>query len=158
VAFRRRNLPHREAAGETYFVTFRRLRHLQVDLTNPKTAPIIISALRHFGGLRYRLYDYTIMPDHVHVILQPIEREGQCEPLADIMHSIKSWTANEINKAVGRSGSLWLDESHDHMIRGPRDFREKAQYIWANPAKARLIEDPVDWPWWGHGDREHAGL
>jgi putative transposase len=154
MSFRKRNLPHLERPGGTYFITFTRLREAQVDLTNPNVATIIISALHHFAGVRYWLYGHTVMPDHVHVILQPIERDGQVKPLHDIMHSIKSWTANRINKAAGRSGSLWLDESHDRLIRSPSDFREKAQYIWQNPAKAGLIDDPADWPWWGNGEEE----
>jgi len=156
VALRKRNLPHFQEADAVYFVTFRRKAEVDVDLTGAAAAEAIVGALRYFAGVRYRLYDYTVMPDHVHVILQPLARDGQFEPLHKIMHSIKSWTANQINRAVGRSGSLWLDESHDHVLRGPRDYREKARYIWSNPVQAGLIDDAAEWPWWGNGQREEG--
>ena len=147
----RRRLPHWEQPGGTYFVTFRPADSSTVDLTSPDIAPLIIGAMRHFNGQRYRLYDYTIMPDHVHMIIQPEIMGGTCEPLYRIMHSIKSWTAHRINEALNRRGKFWLDESYDRLVRGQRDYEEKARYIWENPARRELVKDPADWPWWGNG-------
>jgi len=151
---RRRQLPHIEQDGQTCFITFTRRREVAVNLTDAAIGPIIIGALRHFAGSRYQLYDYTVMPDHVHVILQPLCKDGESEPLERILHSIKSWTANQINRQLGRSGSLWMQDSHDHMLRGPRDYETKARYIWHNPQAAGLIADPAQWPWSGHGENE----
>jgi hypothetical protein len=36
--------------------------------------------------------------------------------LSEVMHSWKSYTAKAINKALGRSGTLWKEESHDHLV------------------------------------------
>ena len=50
------------------------------------------------------------MPDHVHLLFQPWAKEqdekGECVfwSLGELMHSIKSFTAQEINKAEGTSG------------------------------------------------------
>jgi len=148
---RRRHLPHYEQPGGVYFITFTLKPGIVADLSGAQIAPIIIGALRYFAGTRYHLYDYTVMPDHVHCIVQPIVRDGDCEPLDRIMHSLKSWTANEINRALGRTGALWLAESYDHMLRGEDDYKEKARYIFNNPVARRLVDDAVNWPWWGNG-------
>ena len=147
----RRHLPHIEIDGATYFVTFTVNEAVTLDLTNAAVASIIIQALRHFAGSRYLLYDYTVMPDHVHMIVKPLTDECGCNSLSEIMHSIKSWTATAINELVGRRGTLWRDESWDHIIRGRADYEETARYIWNNPVAQELVTDPAKWPWWGRG-------
>ena len=148
---RRRHLPHDESPGDTYFLTFTLKERGLCDLSRDDIAPIVIGALRHFANKRYYLFEYAVMPDHVHAILRPIRRNGRCEPLARIMHSIKSWTANQINQVLGRSGALWLDETYEHTIRNRLDYYEKASYIWFNATDAGLVRRPEDWPWYGVG-------
>jgi len=138
----RRHLPHWEEPGRTYFVTFTLKEPDICDLADSDLAPVIIGALRYFAGQRYWLYDYTVMPDHVHAIIQPTPVEGACEPLWRIMHSLKSWTAQEINRRLRRSGPLWLDETYDHMIRNREDYEEKARYIWLNALEKGLVRHP----------------
>ena len=147
----RRNLPHFEDEGATYFIRFSLKNTVLINLADPAIAQIIIKALKHFANVRYLLYDYTVMPDHVHVILKPLRFDDSVEPLARIMQSIKGWTARQINLVLCRRGALWQDESYDHVIRDQDDYQEKARYIWGNPVAAGLVEDPQQWPWWGHG-------
>lgn len=148
---RRRHLPHHEDPGNTYFLTFRLKERGICDLSRDDIAPIIIGALHHFANRRYYLFEHTVMPDHVHVLLRPIRRDGRCEPLWQITHSIKSWTANQINRVLGRRGALWLDETYDHSIRNERDRTEKANYILTNPIRSGLVTRLEDWPWYGVG-------
>ena len=147
----RRRLPHWEDPGATYFITFNLERPPVVDLTRPDIAALVVSALRHFDGDRYLLFVYTVMPDHVHCILKPAVQDGKSLRLAGVTHSIKSWLAHEINGRLNRTGTLWQDESQDHIIRSEEDFREKADYIFDNPRRKGLVHDPVDWPWRGTG-------
>jgi REP element-mobilizing transposase RayT len=148
---RRRRLPHWEEPGHTYFVTFCLQRPPVVDLSQEPFGQLTVAALRHFAGSRYHLLDYTVMPDHVHAILKPAAEEGQSEPLARIMQSIKSWLARRINEAAGRSGRVWQEETYDHMLRNTEDYVEKARYIYENAMRRGLVRDPADWPLWGTG-------
>jgi REP element-mobilizing transposase RayT len=91
------------------------------------------------------------MPDHVHVILQPIEIDGTVEPLGNIVGDIKRYTAHKINDILGRKGSLWLDESYDRIIRDDEEYRRISRYIFENPVKAGLVEHGEDWKWWRPG-------
>ena len=148
---RRRHLPHWEEPGATYFITPTLRRPAAVDLTRPDLGPIIVGALLFHDEKRYWLYDYTVMPNHAHAILKPIDRDGKCEPLWRITHSLKSWSAQEINRLVGRQGSLWEEETYSRILRDGREYQERAKYILDNPHTAGLIEDPTEWPWWGRG-------
>jgi REP element-mobilizing transposase RayT len=148
---RRRRLPHWEEPGATYFVRFSLLRPPVVDLTRGDLGAEVVSALKAYDGARYWLYDYVVMPDHVHAILQPIVAEGKTEPLWRIMQNLKSWLARRINALVGRSGPVWLEETYDHIVRDQDDYEGVAAYIFHNPTTAGLIEDPAAWPWWGKG-------
>ena len=148
---RRRRLPHWEEPGATCFVTFSLQHPAAIDLTRSDIAPIVISALRHFDNDRYMLYGYTAMPDHVHVILKPTVREGRAERLSRILDSLKGWIARRINEHLGRLGRLWQPESFDRIIRDEAEYDRIAEYILHNPRMRDLVEDPLDWPWWGQG-------
>jgi hypothetical protein len=86
------------------------------------------------------------MPDHVHLILQPKEQEsGQWWSLSAILHSVKSFTANQINKLLKHKGSVWQDESFDRIVRDEEEFLEKWNYIRNNPVKRELCSEPESW-------------
>lgn len=114
-------------------------------------APIILDALAHYANKRYYLYDHTVMPDHVHLIVQPVASDGTVEPLGEILGDVKSYTAHKINERLERTGSLWLDESYDRLIRNEKEYGKFARYIFENPVKANLVENGEDWPWWRPG-------
>jgi len=148
---RKRHLPHWEAPGETYFITFCLARPPAVDLTEDRFASLVVTALRHFDGSRYVLYDYFVMPDHVHCILQPTVADGRTEPLSGIMQSLKGWLARQINAAAGRRGKLWQTETYDHLLRNVEDYEEKSAYILENPFRRGLVQQGAAWAWWGRG-------
>ena len=178
----RRNLPHWEQSGATYFVTFRladavptslasewrdelqnwrrfhpeplddegkkeyRRRFLQVRedwldqghgsclLREPKTAMIVAEALRHFDSQRYYLDAFVVMPNHVHALVQPLPGHS----LKDILRSWKSYSARQINKTLARSGSVWMEESFDRIVRDWTALVKCRDYIARNPEKAHL--------------------
>jgi REP element-mobilizing transposase RayT len=93
-------------------------------------------ALNFFHGERVLTGDFAVMPNHVHVLLTPINGFE----LEDILHSIKSYTANEINKLLERNESFWQRESYDHIVRDTEQLQAYQRYIAANPLKAKLRE------------------
>jgi REP element-mobilizing transposase RayT len=148
---RHRDLPHWEDPGATYVVRFSVWRGCGVFLDSAEIAPIVVAALRYQHGRRYWLYDYTVMPEHVHVIIKPITRKGKAEHLWQILRDLKGWMARRINDELRRSGSLWRDESWDRIIRDDVEYDQWSEYILRNAQEAGLVEDPCDWPWWGRG-------
>jgi len=87
------------------------------------------------------------MPDHVHLILTPGQKEdGTPWSLGELMHGIKSYAAHEINKQTGSSGSVWQEGFFDRIVRDERDLQTKVRYIWENPVRKGLAEGPEDYP------------
>jgi carbamoyl-phosphate synthase large subunit len=76
------------------------------------------------------------MPNHVHALVQPTGGFA----LPDIMHSWKGHTARAINKALGRSGTLWMEESFDRIVRDWDSIIRYRDYIARNPERASLRE------------------
>jgi putative DNA methylase len=95
------------------------------------------------------------MPDHVHALIEPLETSsGEYFDLSQVLHSIKSYTAHEINTLLKRTGPLWEEESWDRIIRDENDYREKWEYILNNPIKAGLCDKGESYPFlWSEGDR-----
>jgi len=116
--------------------------HGEALLGDPRVASVVQDALLHFDGQRYRLHAWVIMPNHVHVLFTPAGGRR----LSDIIHSWKSFTAKEINRALGREGGLWQPDYFDRFIRDQRHFDAEVAYIHANPVKAGLCETEADWP------------
>ena len=164
----RRHLPHWEKEGACYFVTYRVVDN--VTLTD-QAKDIVLENWKRWSGTRYDLWQAVVLPNHVHVLISPLPKEdaGQAAgpssassragsppywTLAEILHGAKSYTANEINKVMGRTGPLWQEERFDHIVRSPAAFEAKWHYIRQNPCKAGLAAQPTDYPWLF----EHAGL
>jgi len=108
-------------------------------LDKPAIAEKVVDALQHFEGVRYRLFAWCVMPNHVHVVFRP-------EPghtLATIVHGWKSYSAQEANRLLQRTGAFWQREYYDHLVRDEGDFRRVMRYVLENPKKAGLRE----WPW-----------
>jgi len=110
-------------------------------LRNDDFADLLAGALRHFDGTRYTLLAWCVMPNHVHAVLQP----AAGHELEEILHSWKSFTAHEIDKRLGTSGTIWQKESYDHLICDGEDLRNQLDYVLDNPWKAGLD----GWRWVG---------
>ncbi len=149
----RRHLPHWQAPGETHFVTFTLIDRQACDLTTPSFARLIVEALRFRNRERYILHEWVIMPDHIHFLVWPMPNEDGFFSLSRITGDMKSFLAHQINRAIGRRGAFWQDESFDHVVRSPAEFGRYAQYIVMNPVTEGLAEDPRDWPWAGNESR-----
>ncbi len=105
-------------------------------LKNPAIRKIVDDALLHFDGERYELIASAVMPNHVHVIVHLHPGED----LSKVLHSWKSFSAKEINKVTGKSGSVWQDESFDRIVRSQAHLETLVCYVEENPEKAKLRE------------------
>jgi putative transposase len=150
----KRNLPHYQPKGYTFFVTFRlsgslpkyiieelkqdyknklqsisaikiqkekkikysdikwdyfEMVDLQLNLLNNNLwlkdehiAAIVSDSIKFHDKKEYDLICYCIMPNHVHLVFTLVERAASS--LYKIMHSLKSYTSNECNKILKRTG------------------------------------------------------
>ncbi len=82
------------------------------------------------------------MPNHVHVVVQPMFGHE----LSEILHSWKSFSAHEANRVVNRDGEFWQKESYDHIIRDEDDLVRTIRYVRENPIKIGLENWRWVWP------------
>ncbi len=112
----RRRLPHWRAAEAMYFVTWR-LAQTQPELSAGER-DLVMAALRNFDSQRYDLFGYVVMNDHVHVVVRPATGYH----LTKIVESWKSYTANRLQRACGRTGRVWQREYFDRVIRDAQEL------------------------------------
>jgi putative transposase len=103
-------------------------------LRNPAIGNSMATALDYFHGERVLTGDFVVMPNHVHVLLTPMEGHE----LEDILHSIKSYTAKQINRSLSQTGAFWHRDSYDHIVRDAEQLIAYQEYTAANPIKAKL--------------------
>jgi len=110
-------------------------------LRNTEAASIVEHALKHEAGIRYRLLEWCVMPNHVHVLIECLPGQS----LSAILKSWKSFTSHQINKKLGLTGTFWQEEYHDRYIRDAAHFEAVRAYIRENPVKASLVADAAGW-------------
>lgn len=89
-------------------------------LSDERIANIVRDSLYFLHDTKYHLLSWCIMSNHVHVLFIPRidalpadheppigESADARSPLAKTMHSLKSFTAHEANRVLGRTGSFW---------------------------------------------------
>ncbi len=102
-------------------------------LADATIAAMVVGALKHFDRDRYDLLAWSVMPNHIHVLLTP--REGH--ELEKIIQSWKTHSATQANRMLGKSGTFWQEEYYDHIVRDGEDLKHQVDYILANPQKGR---------------------
>jgi len=204
--FYRRNLPHIQPKGGTFFVTFRLeetipeqvLQALLADrekqinnidkklsdkerenekykaekrffagfdqwldkcktgptwLKTSKLARTVAEKIHDLDGTKYKLIAYSIMSNHVHLLIDLAGFEGGIEhsgktkayPLADALRLLKGSTSRSCNLLLNRTGQFWHHESYDHYVRDEDELFRIIEYILYNPVKAGLVESYQDW-------------
>lgn len=156
-----KNLPESERfeqmdiAQKRFFVAYDNLLDTIQNDTNylkqPEVANIVKNAIFYKDGIDYDLFAYCIMSNHVHLVIDTaIQLETPTKTYRNIdkiMHSIKSYTAQVINKLLGRQGTFWQEESFDRVIRNDKELQNIINYTIQNPVKAGIVENWQAYPY-----------
>jgi RecG-like helicase/REP element-mobilizing transposase RayT len=148
--YHHRRLPHFERRWMKYAITFSTRNR---RILSERARDAVIESIRRWDGRRYELFAARVMPDHVHLLIEPmVERENESGnsvffSISKILHSIKSFTANRINKIENVNEPVWESESFDRMIRSESDLQEKFDYITRNPWDAEVVTPKEDYRW-----------
>ena len=127
-----------------YFITFNTWERLELT---PPARQVVMDACRFFENQRYRIDVGVIMPDHVHLLMEPLPKsETEFWSLSQILHSIKSFSAKQIPTVMPHIGTVWQPESCDRMIHDQHEFHTVYNYIANNPIKAGLMTSSTNYP------------
>jgi putative transposase len=139
----RKRLPHEvplwvHPSGENYFITVCCRQRGLNQLANPSLGPALIDTIKHRNERR-RWYAHVavIMPDHVHLIITFGTLDTRTQTTVS---KWKEWTAKSL-------GVRWQRDFFEHRLRKQESFREKADYVLANPIRAGLVKRWQDWPY-----------
>lgn len=167
-------LPHRDEPGLVQFVTFRladgfpvelrfeweallkiendQARCVQLEeyldlgrgkchLRKPEIATLVENALLFRHNVQYELQAWAVMPNHVHVLFLVKD-----VPMSQLIDAWKGYTAKEANKVLGTKGAFWQSGYWDTYMRDGEHQLRTLRYIENNPAKAKLVRSPKEWP------------
>ena len=110
----------------------------------PQVAEIVASAIQYHAGERFELYEWCVMPNHVHAVLRPL----QDWTLSSILKGWKGYSGRKANAFLKRTGMrFWQKESFDHLVRDDADMERCCGYTAMNPVNAGLCKRPENWKW-----------
>ncbi len=107
----------------------------------------------------FRLFAWVIMPEHVHLLLQPIEVSQSIGPLMKRLKSpfarrvIDRWReldARILNRLVDDNGTAHFWQSgggYDRNIFSDSEYGNRLSYIHANPVRRGLVVKATDYAW-----------
>ncbi len=72
------------------------------------------------------------------------------------MEAIKVGSTLRINAARREEGLLWQPRFFDRALWTVKEYYEKVEYVYQNPLKAGLVEQPGEWKWSSYHD--YAGM
>ena len=139
----RNRLPHEvplwiDPSKEDYFITICCRERKRNQLADQRVGQALIDTIRHRNDRQiWYAHLAVVMPDHMRMVLAFPDME---RPVQTIVSKWKEWTAKSL-------GIRWQRDFFEHRLRREESFREKADYVLANPVRAGLVEREEDWPY-----------
>ena len=129
-------------AGHVFFVTV--TTHLRQPWfrLHPGLADTCVDVLRELARERGSvLYAWCVMPDHVHVLVED-------EDLVEFVRRFKGRMTPRARR-LGAKRRLWQRSFFDHALRQEESVYRVAMYIWENPVRAGMVDEPHAYRWSG---------
>ena len=90
---------------------------------------------------QWRVGPYVILPDHIQFLAGKAS-EMPFDPW------VTAWKA-EFSRRHNEPTHRWLTDHWDTRVRSRKHYNELVEYIFRNPRKHKLVDDPADWPYCG---------
>ena len=109
-----------------------------------------LDLLKHYKKkYGFKIYGYCLMPNHVHLLLEPKDPHKLAETMQVITQSYTSW----FNLKYKKVGHLWQGRFKSMVIQKDSYFVNCIYYVEANPVRAELVSSPIDYIWSSYRDR-----
>lgn len=114
-----------------------------------KAGDILLEAIL-FGRRRqwYYLLSFVIMPDHMHLIIIPRNKN-----ISECLKSIKGFSARRINSVFDRKGSVWQNGFYDYLLDNEEKVLSRMRYIENNPVRKGMVTRPESYHYSSMGYR-----
>jgi len=149
--------------GQSHFLTFScfgRQAFLSRERTCQWLADAVIRAREKYA---FKLIAYVFMPEHVHLLIHPTQREYD---ISAILESIKIPVGRKARNFVVKHAPEFIERmrvdsgvgpmrlqfwqaggGHDRNIYSAEEMWEKIHYTHRNPVKRKLTARGVEWKW-----------
>jgi putative transposase len=97
-------------------------------LRQPRVFHAIQDAIARASRDDFRVLHFSVQGDHMHLIVEADDAAA----LRAGASGLAIRTARAINKALGRSGSVWADRYHRRDLATPREVRNAIVYVLMN--------------------------
>ena len=109
-----------------------------------RNATLFIDVLRsHVAARRFKILDFVIMPDHVHLLIT-VNKDMTIEKA---MQLIKGGFSYRLKKEFGYLGEVWQKGFSEVRVKNDDDRLQFRKYIALNPVKAGLVDVPESYPY-----------
>jgi putative transposase len=113
-------------------------------LQSERNATLFIDVLRSYATAgKFRLHDFVVMPNHVHLLLTV----GSEMTIERAMQFIKGGFSYRLKKEFGYSGEVWQRGFSEVRIEDRQSLLPHRAYIAANPVRAGLADSPEEFPY-----------
>ena len=106
-----------------------------------------------------QLLAYCLMPNHFHLLFEPVETTEAAEAARAGLGIVLGSYAQALNKERGRTGSLFQKRTKAKLLEATATAAYANtcfHYLHQNPYRARLVACLEDWPYSSY--RDYAGL
>src|SRR5687768_2740624 len=106
-------------------VTMKLRAHLPVLRRKPEYAALRTAFGRGKDRFGFRLVHFAILNDHLHLICEAEDRHA----LRRGVQGLAIRVARALNRLWHRTGKVFADRYHDHVLRSPREVRNAIAYV-----------------------------
>lgn len=135
------SLKHYYEENHYYFITT--VTANRKPIFNDKLAcELFLNLLTYYKfSCNYNIFAFVFMPDHVHVIIQPLGEDN----ISTIMKKVKGSFSRYYNRLKNTTGTVLQKGFYDNVIRSEKQYHEITDYIHYNPVQKGIVAEAQDY-------------
>lgn len=121
---------------------------VEISVAGKAVSTVWFDLTFHYSPIE--LDEFIVMPNHIHGIIWIRSESPHAKSvgaglrpaptkirpgLSEVVRAFKSFSARDVNKVLGTSGSFWQRGYYDHIIRDDEDLYQHPSYVIYNPLK-----------------------
>lgn len=131
-----------EYAGALYHITARGDRREDIFLGDEDRADYLVVLGEVCKRFNWVVHAYCQMTNHYHLLLETVDGN-----LWRGMRQLNGVYTQHVNRRHGLVGHLFQGRYKAILVQKASYLLELSRYLVLNPVRAKLVEDPADWPW-----------
>lgn len=150
---------HKKNENAPHFITLTTIEWLNI-FVNKEYSDCLIKCLKYCRkNLGLLLYEYVIMTNHIHLIVQAKDSYQ----LSNVIRSFKQFTTKEILKLLETDrrkyilrilnhsfnkrseNQIWQETNYPEIIESEKFLQQKVDYMYDNPVVKGYVDEPKNW-------------